>query len=366
MNAEQGLWVTVMCLAVAVVAVHPAAAAEAVRVDSHVSHWVTFDAPGAGPQGTAGFAINDLGEIIGSYNDASPQQLQHGLLRTADGVVVSFDPPGSQFTSPQGINNEGTIVGYYFDAGGTAHGFLRSRQGKFTTIDDPDASGYTEIRAINDLGAVAGFYLDASGTPHGFLQESNGSSLTTIDGPGAVGTTCGHVNIEGEVACQYFDAAGTFHALLRYPGGTLVTFDATGAGTASDTGTFIGFEQALNLEGQITGEYADANNGYHGYLRRADGGQVEFTVPGGGTNNANGTYPASLNLWGTISGFSFDPNGFPSGFVRFADGTLDVFQAPVPANQGTFPFAINFWGQFTGQFFDATGTSHGFAAVATR
>lgn len=365
MNSRQtSLWIAATWLLGPATAVVAATAEQSVRVDSHVTRWVTFDAPGAGPAGTAGFAINDLGEIVGTYNDASPQQLQHGFLRGSDGLIVGFDPPGSQFTSPQGINNDGSVVGYYFDAAGNGHGFLRSRQGKFTTIDDPNASGYTEIRTINDLGVVAGFYLDASGTPHGFVREPNGF-FADIDGPGALGTTCGHINVEGEIGCQYFDAAGVFHALLRYPGGTLVTIDAAGAGTASDTGTFIGFQQALNAEGQVTGEYADANNGYHGYLRFADGRQVEFTVPGGGTDNANGTYPASLNSFGTITGFSYDPSGFPQGFVRFFDGTLDAFQAPAPGNQGTFPFAINLWGQFTGQFFDASGVSHGFVAVAT-
>src|SRR6202034_3835905 len=155
-----------------------------------------------------------------------------------------------------------------------------------------------------------------------------------IDAPGisegtVLATQCASINIEGEAGCQYLDTAGTWHALLRNPGGTLVTVDAPGAGAGGgDLGTFTGFLQAVNDLGQMTGEFADPNNGYHGYVRNAAGRFVEFTVTGGGPDNANGTYPFSVNIWGLVTGFSADPNGNPTGFVRFANGTLDSFQAP--------------------------------------
>jgi len=81
--------------------VREAAVAQSVRIDRHVTHWVQIDVPAAGPIGTFPVVINDLGEIAGNYNDASPDQLQHGFLRRADGTIVSFDPLGSQLTSPQ-------------------------------------------------------------------------------------------------------------------------------------------------------------------------------------------------------------------------------------------------------------------------
>jgi hypothetical protein len=347
-----------------------AAVAAAGRVDRHISDWVSFDAPAAGPLGTFPAAINDLGEITGNYNDATPAQAQHGFVRTANGTVISFDPAGSQLTSPDAINDEGVIVGYYTGPDGNNHGFIRTRTGVITTFDAVVDSPYTQPNAINDLGQVAGTYVDENGGNHGFLRDSNGV-LTTIDAPGAtaenpLATQCGSINVEGEVGCQYLDAAGTWHALLRYPGGTLMIVNAPGAGTGTgDLGTFTGFLQAVNALGQMTGEYADPNNGYHGYVRDAAGRFVEFTVQDGGTNNANGTYPAALNLWGLVSGFSYDANGFPSGFLRFPNNTLDAFQAPAPNNQGTFLFGNNDWGQFTGFSYDSNGTAHGFVAVAT-
>lgn len=364
---------------------HPAAAtlsdartpgvAQSVRVDNHITHWVTIDVPAAGPLGTFPQAINDFGEIIGNYNDASPEQLQHGFLRTADGAIVSFDPPGSQLTVPQVINNGGTIVGYFFDAAGGEHGFTRARNGNFMIIDDPNAGtssfSATQPNGINDLGAIVGVYADANGGNHGFLREPNGSFIT-IDAPGTsegtvLATQCASINIEGEAGCQYLDTAGTWHALLRYPGGTLVTVDAPGAGAGGgDLGTFTGFLQAVNGLGQMTGEFADPNNGYHGYVRNAAGRFVEFTVPGGGTDNANGTYPFSVNIWGLVTGFSADPNGNPTGFVRFANGTLDSFQAPGQGNLATFAYIGNALNQFVGLFIDSNGTGHGFVATAVQ
>jgi len=153
----------------------------------------------------------------------------------------------------------------------------------------------------------------------------------------------------------------------RYPGGTLVTVDAPGAGAGGgDLGTFTGFLQAVNDLGQMTGEFADPNNGYHGYVRNAAGRFVEFTVPGGGTDNANGTYPFSVNIWGLVTGFSADPNGNPTGFVRFANGTLDSFQAPGQGNLATFAYIGNALNQFVGLFIDSNGTGHGFVATAVQ
>ena len=67
--------------------------------------------------------LNDFGVITGSYFDSS--NVQHGFLRTPDGKFETVDPDGSQGTQPESINDVGIIVGYYFDANGVYHAFLR-------------------------------------------------------------------------------------------------------------------------------------------------------------------------------------------------------------------------------------------------
>jgi len=40
-------------------------------------------------------------------------------------VFTSFDFPGATLTGAAGINPGGIIVGFYFDAAGGIHGFIR-------------------------------------------------------------------------------------------------------------------------------------------------------------------------------------------------------------------------------------------------
>jgi hypothetical protein len=135
---------------------------------------------------------------------------------------------------------------------------------------------------------------------------------------------------------------------LRYPDGTKITYDAPGAGIGPELGTFGAFAASLSAAGEIGGTYADANNGYHGYIRHANGRFVEIDVAGAGTDSANGTDFGGLNFW----------------YVRFANGAIEAFQAPAPNDQGALVGGINIWNQFRGFGFDANGTAHGFVAQA--
>src|SRR5215813_6868775 len=65
--------------------------------------------------------INDLGQIVGSYDDSRGK---HGSLYMA-GTFSSLDiPGGTAAIYANGINNDGQIVGFYTDSSGGTHGFL--------------------------------------------------------------------------------------------------------------------------------------------------------------------------------------------------------------------------------------------------
>ena len=66
------------------------------------------------------------------------------------------------------------ITGYYADANGVGHGFLRTHDGSFTTFDAPGAAG-TFPSNVASTGAITGNYLDANGTSHGFLRIPHGA-----------------------------------------------------------------------------------------------------------------------------------------------------------------------------------------------
>jgi hypothetical protein len=347
-----------------------AAAPDAAAFNRHVALWSSFDVSGA-VCGTYPASINDLGEITGTWNDANCHS--HGFLRTADGKIATFDPPNVGYptqvvacgsgTSPADINNQGDIVGVYSDATGVCHGFVRSAQGKFTIIDDPSSTSSppaTFAQAINDWGEVVGFWFDSNNNTHGFVRQVDGSFIA-FEPPGALYSQGYHINDLGEAGGDWTDAAtGTSHGMLRHPDGKLVTFDAPSA-----VYTYGGLGQALNLEGSFAGTWIDANGGAHGYVRYANGTFAEFTAPGGGDSDFNGTWTDSLNLLGTVVGYSVEPNGSTvDGYVRFADGTLFLADAPVGGQQGTVAWAINDLNEFTGNWEDAHGNVHGFVAVA--
>ena len=71
------------------------------------------------------------------------------------------DPPSGSAYEYVDINNRGEIVGFYNDAqGATTTGFLRSKKGRFTSIDVP-GSQVTGPLKINDRRQVVGIYVDA-------------------------------------------------------------------------------------------------------------------------------------------------------------------------------------------------------------
>jgi hypothetical protein len=59
--------------------------------------------------------------MVGRYADSSGAT--HGLLVVPPNQFVTFDYPGSNFTSLNGINAHGFICGRYTDASGIDHGF---------------------------------------------------------------------------------------------------------------------------------------------------------------------------------------------------------------------------------------------------
>jgi hypothetical protein len=56
-------------------------------------------------------------------------------VRSAEGKITQFDPPGAVFSEVIGLNARDTTFGLYYDAGSTLHGFVRRADGTLVTID---------------------------------------------------------------------------------------------------------------------------------------------------------------------------------------------------------------------------------------
>lgn len=333
--------------------------------------FVTFDVPGAA-LGTAAAAINNGGIITGCYLDSFSSC--HGFVRNRDGTFVTFDPQDAIFgTFPSGINSRGQVTGNYADPNtGASHGFLRQADGSILTFDPP-GSVQTNPTAINEPGEITGNYAVFNNSQlqfDGFLRAKDGT-LATIDVPGAgtgsfQGTFPSSLNPAGTITGFYGDAQGVDHGFVRASDGTLTTFDP--AGSMGLTGSAV----AISPDGTIAGSYFGVN-GTLGFVRAPNGAITSFSTP----FTFQGflyTNPLGINAARTITGFSLDANGAGHGFLRTSDGTLTTFEVPGGGTgnaQGTWPFGvmgfgfpggapINNAGAVTGYYVDATNTPHGF------
>jgi probable HAF family extracellular repeat protein len=156
---------------------------------------ITF--PGSLDTSAAG--INDLGEIVGNYQDQNTKFFHGFSLRS--GTFEKLDFPGAVWTFPLGINNSGEIVGFWA-TDTEEEGFLYS-EGKWQNIAPGGLNGAT-VNGINNLGQIAGTASDLKGNYHGFVF-SHGAFIT-LDFPGASETVVLGISDLGQVVGYYAGA----------------------------------------------------------------------------------------------------------------------------------------------------------------
>jgi len=323
--------------------------------------FTTFDPPGS--QGTTPVSINPAGQITGSYTDAS--FATHGFVRTTDGTITSFDAPGADHgTFPALITPQGLIVGIYFDANYSTQPFLRAHDGTFTTFQIPSAGAFIYALVASSAGATAGAFFGSNG-PQMFLRSPSGH-FTLIDFPPAFLTFFFVPNVTamtpgGTILGSYFDSNGTIHGFLRTIDGNFTTFDAPNAATGFFSGTT---PSSISDSGIVSGFYNDStrNSELRLFVRASNGVFSSFATPQPG--NASGA--ASINPPGAVAGYvhNFVCAGFSCtdqliGFLRDANGTVKQVNDPA-AVQGTGATAINPTGTITGFYLDANSVAHGF------
>jgi hypothetical protein len=129
---------------------------------------------------TQPYSINNSGQIVGFYQDPLTFA-RHGFLKVGDTYTtigladvyafngahgISINYPGADITVATGINDSGDIVGWYGDASGH-HGFLKVG-GTYTSFDYPGDSIMYPY-AINNSGDIVGMVIVNAGYPFGFL-----------------------------------------------------------------------------------------------------------------------------------------------------------------------------------------------------
>jgi len=353
----------------------------------------TFDVPASNPYGTVPDDVNAEGTVVGFYFDAN--LVAHGFLRSCDGKLTTFDAPGAgtkasdhNGTFPLGINLFGFVVGYYNDDNLVSHGFVRSPDGQFTTLDEPDADTNpadqlgTQAIGINALGVISGGYTAAPNTPtHGFVRAPSGK-YTSFDASSSDLETIpnGPVNLEGAIVGYYLDSNLLSHAFVRSPNGTIAGFVGPSSCTTGVTaGCYGNGDLNINVFGWSVGTFQDNKGDFvgHGFLRRPNGTLTVFDAPGAGNSGMyqgtiwsaaltpNGNEVAGLNDLGAVAATYLDSSNVYHGFLRSPEGTFTSFDAPgadltAGDYNGTFPVNINNSGLIAGFYTDASYVPHGF------
>lgn len=300
--------------------------------------------------------INDAGAIVGS--DVTSAE---GVL-FQNGVYSHFRASGFRPTAAADINNSGQIVGYTF-SGGTTHGLLRTG-GVDGQFDAPFAAGGpdggTFGQGINNNGQVVGAYFDFFGFGHGFLLSN--ASFTMVDNPlGTNGSFATGINDSGHIVGYYRDRDDLAHGFV-YKNGIFDAIDLTGAREV--------FAYDNNNADQVAGSYIDASGNEHGFLATVTApppltlryvgpgpfpdtglGELVFTAGGRAV-----IWAQSGNAFGqvTVAGGLMGSNwsAFGTGFFGGASGGGDILWADGAGGQ------VAIW-QMDGGYLDAFGIPQG-------
>ncbi len=179
-------------------------------------------------------AINPDGSIYGCLHnyDSMASMFSAAWLRSGDTVLtVSIATGGGELSDPAqsfpcsmhgGAAPDGTVVGFYGEmtnACKTNHGYIL-QNGILQTYDVPGSLS-TTLWDINPGKAIVGTYIDGSAHQHGLLQLP-GSLPITIDAPStapfhAVKTVLQGINPGGAMTGQYTDISGHTHGLVIVP-----------------------------------------------------------------------------------------------------------------------------------------------------
>jgi uncharacterized membrane protein len=136
------------------------------------TRYTFFDLPGS--LWTFADGINDQGQIMGNYYNPGSGFLPNRGFLYDRGVYTTLEFPGAGDNAPYGINNRGQLVGWYCDSAFGVRGFVLDH-GVYTVLDAPGAvSGWwgkgTYALGINARGVIVGFASVANDdAPHSFV-----------------------------------------------------------------------------------------------------------------------------------------------------------------------------------------------------
>ena len=204
---------------------------------------------------TDSYAVNNFGTIAGDYLDTNG--VQHGMLLGKKTTFATLDYNKCQSSiAAYGINNTCSVAGWCIGTSGAEIGFTWTK-GTFVDVNFPNGLG-TEPTGINDQGDVVGLYFDSAGVQHGFLKKAGGK-YQSIDVSGESSAAAWSINNAGQITVYAVNSSGGFDAFL-YNGKTFKNINDPNAGSL---GTVV---HTVNNKGDVDGTYYDSSGDVHGWL----------------------------------------------------------------------------------------------------
>ena len=262
--------------------------------------------------------INNEGTIAGYFGSGAAGHPNKGYLlfpRYGQGNYANENFPGSVQTQVTGLNDNGVTVGFWSSMNNANmvndnSGFWE-RNGKFHNANFPTGDAASppvdQLLGVNNSGIAVGFWTDASGNNHGYTVNINNDKFTSVTDPNAPSTslTAAAIDNHGDIAGFYTNAAGTTDGFLK-TGGKFIDLSAPGASSTMALG--------VNDHDEVVGTYTVGSGSsamMHGFTWTAKGGFTTIDDPQGmGTTTING-----VNNAGDLVGFYVDSVGNTDGFL---------------------------------------------------
>lgn len=308
-----------------------------------------------------------IGHFSFSVVDSLGLQVQETATVTIQGSAFKFSalnvPAATNYSVPVGINNNGDVVGYYYNSDGTLNAYSYNGAGSFSTFNLPalgaggsggfGSTSNVSLADINNAGKMVGSYVDVNGNKKSFIP--NGSGLASFtDSLATNGTFATGINDSGLIVGYY--QIGSVSYGFTDNAGTVSTLNL-GTNTVAN---------GINNAGEIVGYFTDSG-GTHGFLD--NNGTITALND---SSSASFTEATGINSSGQIVGFYKDATGAYHGFIDVS-GIFTTVDDPAASSfagasgTGTKLTGINDAGQMTGEYgnFQASTGLQGFVANPT-
>jgi probable HAF family extracellular repeat protein len=203
-----------------------------------------------------------------------------------------------------GLNNSGQVVGYSYDSNFAPKAYV-SMGGQITNLN-PAGASFSSANGINDAGIIVGNV--TYGTTHATVF--NNGSVTDLGTLGGSNSYAYGINNAGTVVgTSYLSGDSTFHAYMAQGGDLTDIKPLTGHDGFSEA-------MAINDRGQVVGYSSSTDDGSHAFSY-LNGQMTDLGTLGGLYSGAN-----AVNGGGMIVGYAYLAGDVIShGFV-YANGVM--------------------------------------------